>query len=116
MLKTIKKLWLICEVIALFIFDFFAAVWDVTTWLFKPNRDMQAVIVRMESRLRHPLSLWILGMIIFLTPGSLIVEIDSDKGELFIHFFHAPNPDQELLKLEQRFEKRLYEIFHPGGI
>lgn len=115
MMNLAKKLWLICEVVVLFIFDFFAAVWDITTWLFKPNRKMQAVIVRMESRLRHPLAIWILGMIVFLTPGSLIVEIDSEKGELFIHFFHAPHPDQEVLRLEQRFEQRLYRIFHQGG-
>lgn len=115
MKNLLTKLRLSIEVLVLFVFDFFVAVWDVTTWLFRPNDQMQAVIVRMDSRLRHPLGLWILAMIIFLTPGSLIVDMNEEKGELFIHFFHAPHPEATLAHLTQRFERRLCEIFERGG-
>ncbi|MNJ94854.1 Na(+)/H(+) antiporter subunit E [compost metagenome] len=110
-----KKIFLALELIAIFMWDFIWAVLEVGSWIFRPNSKLQPAIVRMRTVLQSDKALWILSLIIFLTPGSLIVETVEDEDLLYIHFFHTTDPEQSVSHIRERFESRLRELFEKGG-
>ncbi|KHD90054.1 MAG: hypothetical protein OM95_00600 [Bdellovibrio sp. ArHS] len=106
-----KKIRISMEIAIFFVHDFFIAVLHVAAALFRSNEHLQPVIVRMPTRLKNHRALWILSFIISLTPGSLVVDISRDQAILYIHFFHAPRPEDALKTLKSRYEERLLELF-----
>ncbi|WP_413576624.1 Na+/H+ antiporter subunit E [Bdellovibrio sp. HCB290] len=110
-MNIFKKLILIFELAVIFIFEFIVAVVQVAAWVFRPNSGLKPVIVRMNTVLKTPTSLWMLYMIISLTPGSLVVDLSQDSSILYIHFFHAPDPEKSISTLRRRFEGRLHQLF-----
>lgn len=103
------------ELILIFSWDFVWAVLNVGSWVFRSNNLLKPAIVRMHTKLENPKGLWILSLIIFLTPGSLIVEALDEERVLYIHFFHSEDPDESLEHIRQRFESRLKILFDRGG-
>ncbi|WP_413560844.1 Na+/H+ antiporter subunit E [Bdellovibrio sp. HCB209] len=114
-MKTIGKIKILMEIAVIFAYEFMVAVIQVAAWVFRPNRGLQPAIVRMPTELSTPTSLWMFSMIISLTPGSLVVDLSHDNSVLYIHFFHAPDPDQLVATLRRRFEHRLHKIFDKEG-
>lgn len=110
-----KKLRLILEIFILFIHDFFVAVYDVGSALFRPNEDLHPVIVRFQTSLKNKKALWCFALIISLTPGSLVVDFSEDQTILYIHFFHAADAERAAMTLRTRFEQRLFLLFSHGG-
>ncbi|WP_413586062.1 Na+/H+ antiporter subunit E [Bdellovibrio sp. HCB274] len=110
-MRFLRKLLLVIEIAVIFVFEFIVAVVQVAAWVFRPNSGLKPVIVRMNTVLKNPTSLWLLYMIISLTPGSLVVDLSRDSSILYIHFFHAPDPEQSISTLRRRFESRLHLLF-----
>lgn len=106
-----KRMILSFEVLLKFMFDFVIAVIHVASWIFRPNRKLKPAIVRMKIDIESEWGLWILSLIIFLVPGSMIVEISREKKLMYVHFFHTEDPDQSVSHLKQRFERKLQMIF-----
>ena len=106
-----SKVILSLEVLVKFMFDFVVAVINVASWIFRSNRKLKPAIVRMQIDIKSEWGLWILSLIIFLVPGSMIVEIAREKNLMYVHFFHTEDPDQSVAYLKQRFERKLQMIF-----
>ncbi len=54
--------------------------------------------------------LTILANLITLTPGTLSLDVASDRSILFIHFMHVTDPDAMRREIKDGFEKRLLEV------
>lgn len=106
-----KKPVLFLQVLVLFIWDFMVAITQVASWVFRPNRKMQSVIVVYPLTARNETALWFLALIISLTPGSLVLGLASDHSYLHLHFFNAPDPEAAMEHIRTRFENRLVQLF-----
>lgn len=66
--------------------------------------------VRVPLRLRGPMPLALLGLILTATPGSAWIAYDSESGELLIHVLELDGTDWPAV-IRDRYESRLLEIF-----
>lgn len=110
-----NKIIITLQLLALFVWDFMVAITQVASWVFRPNRKLQSVIVTYPLELRNETALWILALIISLTPGSLVLGLSSDNSYLHLHFFNAPDPESTIEHIRVRFERRLVQLFPHGG-
>lgn len=62
-------------------------------------------------KLRAPYGLAMLAIIITSTPGTLWVSFDSASGILTIHVLDLVDEDGWITTIQQRYERRLMEIF-----
>lgn len=94
--------------------DFLVAIFQIILWIFRSNKHLKPAIVKMDIELTNEWALWILSLIIFLIPGSLIVEFQLEERRIFIYFFHSEDPESSLRTLKERFERPLMYLFQEG--
>ncbi|MEN8149664.1 MAG: Na+/H+ antiporter subunit E [Planctomycetota bacterium] len=84
---------------------------DVARRVVKPRLDINPGIVRIQTRLKHPVARMILANSITLTPGTLTVEVEGD--DLYIHWIdvHAQDSEAASKEIAAGFEKYLEVIF-----
>lgn len=95
--------------------DFFVAIFQISLWIFRSNKHLKPAIVKMDLELSNQWALWILSLIIFLIPGSLIVDFKHHERWMFIYFFHTDDPEGSLRTLKERFERPLMYVFREGN-
>ncbi|WP_374271631.1 Na+/H+ antiporter subunit E [Paenirhodobacter enshiensis] len=66
--------------------------------------------VRVPLRLRGPMPLAVLALILTATPGSAWMSWDEEKGELLVHILELDGTDWPAL-IRDRYEAPLLEIF-----
>lgn len=108
------RIYLVFEVLFKFLCDFVVAVFEIASWVFRSNTLLRPAIVAMDLDLKSEWTLWTLSMIIFLTPGSLVVHYGREGRRIYIHFFHSEDPDRSVRHLKERFEHPLIKIFEKG--
>ncbi|KYG65941.1 hypothetical protein AZI86_02395 [Bdellovibrio bacteriovorus] len=106
-----KKIVLCLQLVFLFMWEFMVAITDVILWIFKPNSQMNSVIVKYPLRVSSDTGLWLLALIISLTPGSLVLGLSQDNSTLYVHFLHTRDPEKSMSSIRERFEDRLTKVF-----
>lgn len=106
-----NKIGLTLQILVLFVWDFMVAITQVASWIFRPNKNMHSAIVTYPLQLKNETALWILALIISLTPGSLVLGLSKDQSELRLHFFNAQDPEGAMAHIRSRFENRLLQLF-----
>ena len=78
-----------------------------------PRMPIKPGIVKIKTQLTKESGLTILANSITLTPGTLTIDINKDKQELYIHWIDVKTMDTEEATKEigGRFEHRLREVF-----
>ncbi len=96
-----------------FIWECLKANIDVAYRVIHPNRPIKPGIVKVKTFLKSDTALTFLANSITLTPGTLSVDIDEDKGCLYIHWINVKDQDIEKASklIVQRFEPILRRIF-----
>jgi multicomponent Na+:H+ antiporter subunit E len=87
------------------------------------NMRMAYDVLRVESNMRPgivavpldaetDLEIMLLCNLITLTPGTLSMDVSSDRGTLYIHAMFIDNDDPDLFrrKLKEGFERRVLEV------
>lgn len=73
--------------------------------------NRQSGFVEIDLRLRNPMPLAVLSMIVTATPGTAWLEYNEDTGVLLLHVFDLlPGNDWQTL-ITERYESLLLEIF-----
>jgi multicomponent Na+:H+ antiporter subunit E len=70
-------------------------------------------IVKIKTKLKKDSAITVLCNSITLTPGTLTMDVNEDRGELYIHWINvkAENVDEATEKISSVFEKILTEVF-----
>ena len=99
--------------IPLFLWECFKANIDVAYRVVHPLRPINPGIVKVKTRLKTDTALTFLANSITLTPGTLTVDIDRDKGFLYVHWIDVKSADvdQATRIVVERFERVLGKIF-----
>jgi len=87
---------------------------DVAQRVVRPRMPIHPGIVKANTTLTSELGLTFLANSITLTPGTLSVDVDKNKGLLYIHWIDVKGKDAETATqcVVERFEKILKRIFH----
>jgi len=96
-----------------FVWECFKANVDVAYRVSHPKMPINPGIVKVKTSLKTDTALTFLANSITLTPGTLSVDIDRDKGVLYVHWIDVKAKDVEPATriVVERFEKILKKIF-----
>ena len=107
-----RYLWFIYY-LPLFIWECIKANIDVAFRVIHPNRPINPGIVKVKTSLKSDTALTFLANSITLTPGTLSVDIDQEKGIIYVHWIDVKNKriEEATSLIVQRFERILRKIF-----
>jgi len=96
-----------------FLWECFKANIDVAYRVLHPGLPIKPGIVKVKTALKSDTGLTFLANSITLTPGTLSVDIDREKGVLYIHWIDVKDKDTEKATeiIVSRFESILKKIF-----
>ncbi len=87
---------------------------DVSRRILSPSLPINPGIIKVRTTIKSDIGLTILANSITLTPGTLCVDIDIEKGFLYIHCIdvRAYDMDKYALGIVDKFEGILKKIFY----
>ena len=96
-----------------FLWELIKANVDVAYRVLHPDLPISPGIVKVKTTLKSDTALTFLANSITLTPGTMSVDIDRDKGVLYIHWIDVKDESIEgaSKSIVERFEKILRGIF-----
>ena len=96
-----------------FLWECFKANIDVAYRVLHPVLPINPGIVKVKTKLKSDVGLTFLANSITLTPGTMTVDVDADKGVLYIHWIDVKETDVEKATKEivEKFEHTLIKIF-----
>lgn len=97
----------------IFFWECFKANLDVAYRVSHPEVPIHPGIVRVKTRLKSDLGITFLANSITLTPGTLSVDVDKEKGLIYVHWIEVKEKDTEKAtrRIIGRFEPILRRIF-----
>lgn len=99
--------------IPLFLWECLKANIDVAYRVIHPNIPIKPGIVKVKTILKSNTALTLLANSITLTPGTMSVDVDKNKGFLYIHWINVKDADIEIATklIVKKFEDVLKRIF-----
>ena len=99
--------------IPIFLWECLKANIDVALRVLNPSLPINPGIVKVKTTLKSDTGLTFLANSITLTPGTLCVDIDTEKGILYIHWIDVKTEDIDKATelIVSNFEKILKKIF-----
>ena len=76
-----------------------------------PENHMRPAIVAIPLSLRTDLEITVLANLITLTPGTLSLDVSSDKRVLYVHAMFVTDVDAFRDEIKNGFETRVKELF-----
>ena len=97
----------------IFLWECLKANIDVASRVLHPKLPINPGIVKVKTSLKSDTALTFLANSITLTPGTLTVDIDRDKGVLYVHWIDVKGKDVKSATkaISNRFERILRNIF-----
>ncbi|MFH2145602.1 MAG: Na+/H+ antiporter subunit E [Candidatus Omnitrophota bacterium] len=96
-----------------FIWECIKANIDVAYRVLHPRLPIKPGIVKVKTSLKSDTGLTFLANSITLTPGTLTVDIDAERGILYVHWINVKEKDTDRATelIVKRFENILKKIF-----
>jgi multicomponent Na+:H+ antiporter subunit E len=96
-----------------FIWELVKANIHVAYLVMHPYKPIKPGIVKIKTSLTKDSALTVLCNSITLTPGTLTIDINKDKSEIYIHWIDVKpgTIDDNTYEIGSRFEKILKEVF-----
>ena len=112
--KSSKKYFKIVPRILSFFFFF---IWELTKAniqvayeVVTPKFNMKPGVVALPLDAKSDLEITLLANLITLTPGTLALDVSTDRSVLYVHGMYVENRQEFIEDIKQGFEKRLLEI------
>lgn len=96
-----------------FFWEMIKANLEVAYLVIHPMLPIKPGIVKIRTKLSKDSAITILSNSITLTPGTLTIDVNKDKQELYIHWINVKSKDidEATKEIGNRFEKTLMEVF-----
>ena len=75
-----------------------------------PLRDLRPGIVAVPLEEMSDMEITTLANLITLTPGTMTVDVSSDRRCLYVHCMDASDPDAIRREIKHGFERRVMEV------
>lgn len=104
------KVWQAISFALFFLWELLLANLRVAYDVLTPRDHMKPRVIAIPLEARTDAEITALAYVISLTPGTLSLDVSTDKRTLFIHALYAPDADKLRHEIKQGFEKRLLEL------
>ncbi len=105
----VRSAWFIYYVFV-FLWECLKANIDVAYRVIHPDLPIRPGTIRVKLSMKSDVGLTFLANSITLTPGTTSIDIDKDRGFLYVHKLYVKD-DERSLVIVDRFEKILSRIF-----
>ena len=105
-----RKVIAVIKLFLLFIVELFKSSIGVIKEVLRPTLKIKPGIFRAETILETDFEISILVSLITLTPGSVVMEIDSKAKVMYIHAMDSNDYQNNIRKAKRRFEKAIIEV------
>lgn len=107
-----RYLWFVWYVMV-FLWECFKANLDVAYRVIHPDLPIRPGTVKVRTELKSDIALTFLANSITLTPGTTTVDIDKERGLIYVHRIYIKEGTQAIDNLEavDRFERILRKVF-----
>ena len=79
--------------------------------LLSPVSSLSPGIVAVPLDLKSDAGITVLANLVTLTPGTLSLDVSSDRRTLYVHALHVEDPDAFRREVKEGFERRVKEVF-----
>lgn len=93
-----------------FLYELVKANLQVAYEVMTPNFNMTPGIIKIPLDAETDLEITFLANMISLTPGTLSIDVSTDKKVLYVHSMYIKDKENFILSIKNGFEKRLLEI------
>lgn len=90
------------------------STWRLAQLVLSPRLDLKPRFVEVPLDLQGEMPRFLFACLVSMTPGSLSVGIDPDRGLLIVHLLDAPDPEAAIREIKAVFEQPLIRIFGRG--
>ena len=96
-----------------FFWEMIKANLEVAYLVVHPLLPIKPGIVKIKTKLTKDSAITVLANSITLTPGTMTVDVNKEKGELYIHWIKVKvqETDSATKEISEKFEKTLTEVF-----
>ena len=79
-----------------------------------PKLKLNPCFVEVPLDLQRELPRFLFACLISMTPGTMSVGLDPDRGVLLVHLLDAPDSEAAIKEMKETFEQPLIRIFGRG--
>lgn len=97
--------------LAFFTWEVIVANIRVAISVLSPLQRLRPGIVAIPLEVKTDAEITLLANLITLTPGTMSLDISSDRRVLYVHAMHLEDPEQFRRDTKQGFERRIREVF-----
>ena len=111
--NPLRYLWLVYYAL-IFLWECVKANIDVAWRVIHPNLPIRPAMIKVKTKLRSDTALTFLANSVTLSPGTTTVDIDKDRGFLYIHLLNMNegyDKSSMRLGLVEKFENILARVF-----
>ncbi|MDD3828641.1 MAG: Na+/H+ antiporter subunit E [Anaerolineaceae bacterium] len=94
-----------------FVWELILANLQVAYAVLSPRQTLRPGIVAVPLDARTDSEITLLANLITLTPGTLSLDISTDRRVLYVHTMHLEDADGFRRNIKEGFERRLLEVF-----
>lgn len=103
----------ILELVFFFLGDLVRANFRMAAIILSPRMKLRPAVVAVPLILRSETAIILLTNMITLTPGTLSLDISTDRRMIYIHTVYLDDPRQFSQQLIEGYENRLKELLEP---
>jgi multicomponent Na+:H+ antiporter subunit E len=100
----------IISFVLFFIWELTKANIQVAYEVITPKFNMKPGIIAIPLEAKTDLEITLLANLITLTPGTLALDVSTDRSVLYVHGMYVMEKEEFITDIKQGFEKRLLEI------
>ena len=108
--KYISKIPKIISFVLYFIYELIHANVKVAFDVLTPRHRMKPSIIAVPLTVDKDHEITLLANLITLTPGTLSLDVSTDKKILYVHSMYVSDPDEFRKEIKEGFERKLLEI------
>lgn len=104
------KVWQVIGFVLFFLWELILANLRVAHDVLTPRYHMKPRVIGIPLDARTDAEITALAYFISLTPGTLSLDVSTDRSTMFIHAMYAPDADRLRREIKQGLEQRLLKL------
>lgn len=97
------------KLVWLFLYELVLSALRVARDVLTPKMRFRPGIIGVPLTVEDDVQITLLANLITLTPGTMSVDVSTDKTTLYVHAMHGDDPDGLIHDLRQGFERQIKE-------
>lgn len=106
-----RQTWRIISFIGFALWSIVKANIDVARIVIRPRLNIKPGIIAIPLDVRSEVGITVLANLITLTPGTVTLDVSSDRRTIYVHCIDIQDADAIRDDIKQNFERRVMELF-----